>query len=71
MKKQLKYYLHNGYSRGEVEEHIDWQMKGEELPVEVKEKLAEELYNYFYEVGFTVEFDENGKISDVKQIRKG
>ena len=57
----IKFYLHNDYSGGKIHEILGDQ----EVPEALKEKLVEEIYTYFYEVGFNVEYDVSGKITNV------
>lgn len=59
MPQTLKFYLNNSYQLSELKEIVcnDTNLTGDAVRV-----LANQLYDKFYQVGFTVEFDEAGNI---------
>jgi hypothetical protein len=66
MPQSIKFYLHNNYDKGGLNELLD----DNEVPCEARANLVDQLYSRFYEVGFEVEYDNAGKITKVSMIEK-
>jgi hypothetical protein len=66
MNKTIKFYLHNNNDASEIR----CNLREDEVPPEIIDPLTSGLYDYFYEVGFDVEYNDQGKIMNVKMIPK-
>lgn len=59
------FYLHNDNNLSEIKSNLR-----EDVDDAIVNTLAEQLYDFFYEVGFDVEYNEDGKIISVKMKKK-
>lgn len=65
---KIDYYLHNHYRGSEIVEYLTDEVGIDNF--ELIEKLTESIQNFFYEVGFYVEFNEKGEITKVEMKKK-
>lgn len=66
MTHNVGFYLQNGREMNEIKSDL----RDDEIPEELIEKMAEALYGYFYQVKFEVLFDARGNIIRVCLIPK-
>jgi predicted DNA-binding protein YlxM (UPF0122 family) len=51
----VKHYLHDDYELSEIEEELEERLG--DMPDNIKEKIALQIYNFCYEVELKFEFD--------------
>jgi len=66
MSNKIPFYVHHNYDAGEVRDIL----RDKNVPPELIEPLIEQIYGYFHEIGFDIEYDDKGKITKVSFVSK-